>query len=263
MKVKPLCEYNITTLYYIENTLVLFNEMYGVKYISRDRDGELSPHNKYPKISRYDGIYSRDTEIMSIARFQEFFKDLEELFQFKFSAWYDQGDSGSGVLIVEEEICRIREAIEEKKNYNNLVYMRLKKCRDKELRVMYALVSEYKRIGYEYVTSFYDGGQIVFWSTKPYKDKEGRWTSKGDGRVFENIDGLLFYTDWPVRKEDDSFVHVSEILQAIIKLDEERNGTIFSNHSFRQAVDKTFALESDIQAAIDKYRRELEVAKNG
>lgn len=262
MKVKPLCEYDIYILRYIEDTLVMLNEMYGVDYISRDGDGELAVHTKLPEKSRYTGLYLKPDEA-DIYRLGNLIQGIERSLKFEFPIEWDDNDHGCGVLKIERLIYDIRKAIEEKKNSNNFVYMRLKKRCDSQLRVMHTLVSEYKLIGYEYVTSFYNGGQVAFWTAKPYKDKDGRWTSKGFAKVFENIDGLLFYTDWPVRKEDDSFVHVSEILQAIIKLDEERNGTIFSNHSFRQAVDKTFALESDIQAAIDKYRRELEVAKNG
>lgn len=262
MKVKPLCEYDIYILRYIEDTLVILNEMYGVKYISRDRDSELAVHNAHPNPSRYTGMYARDNEV-NHSEPAGLLDGIERCFDFYFPIEWEESDPDCGVLKVERFIYDIRRAIELKKNVNNLVYMRLKKCRDNELRVMYAITSEYKHLGYEYVTSFCNGGSIAFWSTKPYKDKDGRWTSKGDARVFENIDGLLLYTDWPVRKEDDNFVLASEILQAIIKLDEGRNGTIFSNHSFRQAVDKTFALETDIQAAIDKYRRELEVAKNG
>lgn len=262
MTVKPLCEYDVSILRYIEDTLVMLNEMYGVNYISRDRDGELAVHNAYPKPSRYTGMYARGTEV-NHSKQADLLDGIERSCDFYFPIEWGESEPGRGVLKVERLIYDIRKAIEEKEDSSNFVYMRLKKRCNSQLRVMYALVSEYKLMGYEYVTSFYNGGQVVFWSTKPYKDKDGRWTSKGFARVFENIDGLLFYTDWPVRKEDDNFVHVSEILQAIIKLDEERNGTIFSNHSFRQAVGKTFVLESDIQAAIDKYRRELEVSKNG
>lgn len=258
-----LSEYDITTLHYVEDTLVMLNEKYGVNYISRDRDGELVLHKSCPTLSRYDGLYNRDTAVVENGKLSQLLKGIEGGLDYEFPIEYDRHDVELGVLNIEVHISDIHNAIEEKKHSNNFVYMRLKKCYDRELRVMHTLVSEYKLMGYEYVTSFYNGGQVVFWSAKPYKNEEGRWTSKGNGRVFENIDGLLFYTDWPVRKEDDSFVHVSEILQAITKLNTERNGTILGNDIRQQAVDKTFTLETEIQAAIDKYRRELEVANNG
>lgn len=258
-RIKKLFDYDITTLNYIQDTLVMLNEVYGATHISRDRDDILALHKEYPQKSPYGHGYSRAAAVYKHVRLSNFLSGVESGLGFRFPIEWEESDPSCGVLKIERLIYDIRKEIELKGCSSGLVYSRLQDLSNEKLRVLYTLVSEYERLGYGYVTSFYNGAQVAFWSAEPYKDKDGRWTSKGDARVFENIDGLLFYTDWPVRKEDDNFVHVSEILQAIIKLDEERNGTIFSKHSFRQAVDKTFVLEADIQAAIDKYRRELEM----
>ena len=262
MKVKPLCEYNIPILRYIEDTLVMLNEMYGVNYISRDRDGELATHATLPEPSRYTGLYRKADEV-DIYRLGELIEGVERSFGFSFPVDWSDEDPSSGVLRVESYIGDIRKAIEEKKSSNNFVYKRLKELKDKRLRVMYFLVSEYDRMDYKYITRYKKDSYIVsVWSKLPYK-RGDYWTSDTFSLDIEDIRGLLPRTDWPVEWEDDRPVLVSEILQAITKLDVERNGTILGNDIRQQAVGKTFTLETDIQAAIDKYRRELEVAKNG
>lgn len=262
MIVKPLCEYDIHILRYIEDTLVMLNGIYGVNYISRDGDGELAVHSTYPKLSRYTGMYARDTEV-NHSKQASLLDGIERSFDFNFPVEWKESEPRCGVLKIERLIYDIRKAIDEKKNSSDFVYKRLKELKDKRLRVMYALVSEYDKMDYKYITRYKKDSYIVsVWSKFPYK-RGDFWTSDTFSLDIEDISGLLPRTDWPVKWEDDRPVHVSEILQAITKLDVERNGSIFGNDVCQQAVNKTFSLEADIQAAIDKYRRELEVINNG
>lgn len=263
MIVKPLCEYDVSILRYIEGTLVMLNEMFGVNYISRDRDGELAVHSTYPKLSRYTGMYARDNEVNHSEQ-AGLLDGIERSFDFKFPIEWEESEPGRGVLKVERLIYDIRKAIEKKWCSNELVYLRLRGLEYKKLRVLYTIASEYERMGYKYVAWQYrKEGKTSFWKYKPCK-YEDCWSSDDEfSWIIDFIPGLLECKDWPVRWEDDNPVLISEILQAIAKLNTERNGTIFGNGIRQQAVDKAFTLESDIQAAIDKYRRELEVANNG
>lgn len=263
MIVKPLCDYDITTLHYIEDTLVMLNEVYGATHLSRDRDDILSLHKECPQKSPHGYGYSRAAAVYKHVRLSGFLCGVESGLGFRFPIEWDNNHVETGVLNIKNFINEIRKAIEEKKSSNNFVYMRLKELKDKRLRVMYSLVSEYDKMDYKYITRYKKDSYIVsVWSKFPYK-RGDYWTSDTFSLDIEDISGLLPRTDWPVEWEDDRPVLVSEILQAIIKLDEERNGTILGNDIRQQAVDKTFTLETDIQAAIDKYRRELEVTNNG
>lgn len=262
MTVKPLCEYDIYILRYIEDTLVMLNEIYGVNYISRDGDSELAVHSTYPKLSRYIGMYARDSEVNHSEQ-AGLLDGIERSFDFYFPIEWKESEPRCGVLKIESLIYDIRKAIELKWCSNELVYSRLKGLEDKKLRVLYTVASEYERMGYKYVAWHYrKKGKTSFWKYKPCKHKDC-WSSDDEfAWMIDFIPGLLECKDWPVRWEDDNPVLVSEILQVIAKIDTERNGAIFGNDIRQQAVDKTFTLETDIQAAIDKYRRELEVANN-